>query len=856
MLRLLRLVSVRDYQLHLGRLGLIVAGIATGVALIAALDIINASVVENFRAMLTRAAGAASLQVVLGTGEVGFPASTAEIVARDPDVAHGIPLVRGTLVVRDDTREVLQLFGLDLTDDTRAAYDVELIDRDGDDLELLNDPEAVLLTEEVLQRRGVALRDRIAFATPTGNQDLRVRGTLRAQGLATLFGGALAVMDLYAAQRLLGKESRIDQVDVVVRDGADVAAVQRRLAAQLPESLSVVRPALRGEWFERVVGAFQALLDTLSMVCLLAGVFIVYNTTATAITQRARDLAVLVVLGIERRTIFLLVTLEAALLGLVASSLGILAGYGLAHLLLDLVAQSMGVVYQMRFTVSSFVVTPAQVATYLLIGTAGAVIAAIVPARKASALDPLELLRPDAHEHFAVSVPTRKLLAVWALLIALTAIAVVVEVRTWSAAWGTVAHSLWLVSAIVLAIPLMTLLSSALSRALPTGLGPEGRIAVEGLRRSPGRTGVTTAVIALSLTTAVAVASVARSFRESERNWFILTGDLVVSAVATQGGWLEMPLSAAVGDLVRRIPGVARVETYHVLPGQAFRDARIAMVSVSPGFVDSAIFRRQVVDGDPELAVRAVRDGSGVVISDNLAARFGLEAGDAIVLPTPAGTHQFPIVATVSADYSGDQGSVLLGRDRFVTLWGDDRVSHFNVFLAPGASGEDVRRAIVGAISPRFMVKVLTVPATLAYHQGMVDRAFVFTYAVQLLVVAVTLAGILDLLITQIIERRREIGLLRVVGTDEFRIARAIRWEAVAIGACGALLGTVLGIGTSLVWVHLNFRILIGYVLEHHFAFWTAVVSVSLAALVARFAGQVAGRRALRQPVLESLRVE
>src|SRR5262249_47864168 len=153
---------------------------------------------------------------------------------------------------------------------------------------------------------------------------------------------------------------------------------------------------------------------------------------------------------------------------------------------------------------------------------------------------------------------------------------------------------------VILSIPLMNVLSEALRRYLPPTVGPEARIAVEGLRRSPGRTGVTTGIIALTLTVAIMVATVARSFRESERNWFILSGDLVVSSVATEGGWLEMPLSSEVGDLLRAVPGVDRVETYHAVPGQEFRDARIALVSMTPGFVDSDIFRRQVVSGDPE----------------------------------------------------------------------------------------------------------------------------------------------------------------------------------------------------------------------------------------------------------------
>src|SRR5262249_60667688 len=113
-----------------------------------------------------------------------------------------------------------------------------------------------------------------------------------------------------------------------------------------------------------------------------------------------------------------------------------------------------------------------------------------------------------------------------------------------------------------------------------------------------------------------------------------------------------------------------------------------------------------------------------------------------------------------SGDYSGDQGSVLMDRSRLAVSWGDTQVSHFNVFLAPDADLNAIRQAIARSLRGRYMVKILTIPQTLAYHQAMVDRAFVFTYAIQLLVIAVTLAGIFDLLTTQIIERRGESGVV------------------------------------------------------------------------------------------------
>src|SRR5437879_9510112 len=158
-------------------------------------------------------------------------------------------------------------------------------------------------------------------------------------------------MDLPAAQFLLGKDEQVDQIDVVLRAGSEVNVVQKRLEERLQPSLAVTKPALRGERFERVVGAFQAMIDGLSLLGLLAGIFIVYNTSATAVTQRARDLAILIALGAERRSIFGLVLLESTIVGVVASAIGVAIGFGLARLLIAFVAQSMGVIYQTLFAV-------------------------------------------------------------------------------------------------------------------------------------------------------------------------------------------------------------------------------------------------------------------------------------------------------------------------------------------------------------------------------------------------------------------------------------------------------------------------------------------------------------------------
>lgn len=856
MLRLLG-TSWRRYRLDPSRLALMVGGIALGVALIAALDIVNASVVANFRSMLERAAGKAALQVELGTGEVGFDEAVAAAVATDPDVAHAFGMVRGSLHAANGSGEVLQLFGIDLGSDAIDSYDVRLIGDGVDPVELLNDPRAVFVGQEYAARAGLAVGSRARFATPTGIVELHVRGLLEATGLATVFGGNLAIMDLFAAQRLLDKSRRIDQVDVLLDPAAITADVRQRLAAALPGSLSVNRPATRSEQFERAIAAFQAMLDGLSLLCLLAGIFIVFNTIETAIAERARDLATMLTLGTAPRRILALVLVEALAVGAVASAIGIALGIGLALGLTSLVAESMGAIFQVRFPVETLRLTPGQVAWYLTLGTGAAIAAAVVPAVRASRLDPIALLRPDYRERLATPSSNRRLVFGGVLLIAASVVAVTVEQRSRSIAWGNIAATLWWLSALVLSIPAMSWIAALCQRALPRWFGVAGQVAAAGLSRSPSRTGVTVGAIALSLALAVTVASSARSFRESHRRLFTLVGDLVVSAVGTEGGWLESPLSAEAGRVLQALPGVARVETYRALQGQQYGETRIAVVAVSPGLIDSARFRSLIVEGDGDEAVRAIAQGTGVVVSDNLAEQYGLEPGGHIHMPAPAGPTALPVAAVITGDFSGDRGSVILNRDQFAHLWaGDTQVSRFNVFLDSNTSIETARAAIVQALRDRYLVKVLTIPQTLAYHQDMVDRAFAFTYAIQLLVIAVTLAGIVDLLTTQIVERRREIGVLRLIGTPETVVARAIWLEASVIGLTGAVFGTLVSAGTSRLWVGITFPILVGYTVEHYFALLTAVSCVLLAAGVALLAGRLAAKRALEEPALNALRFE
>jgi len=858
MLRLLHRVSTGQLRASWGRTSLVVGGIAVGVSLIVAINIINMSVLDNFRRTIELMAGPAQLQVALGVGEIGFAESTVDVVRSDPDVKAAVPLARGTITLAEDQAETLQLFGADLVAEDELRYYPIATSNRKDISVWLQDPRSILLTSELAARRGLAVGRAIDLSTPTGVETLTVRGLLETRGVAAALGGRLAIMDLPAAQRLLAKPGKIDQIDIVLRDGGDVEIVRQRLERTLPRSLSVARPEQRGQQYERILASFQTLLTGFSLLCLVAGIYIVYNTTSTGAAHRARSMAGLLLVGAEGKHLSRLLMLEAFTLGIVGTTIGIPSGVVLAHFLTNLVSESMGIIFQLRFAVERLAISPAQLAIAALCGVGAAVFASFFAARRIAALEPLDVMRAEERlEH-----PTRapRLVLCWLGLVIVCVVALLLEVRLQSTAWGNFGSTLWFASSIVIAVPLVTGVAALLSRILVRLSPGAGRVAAESLFRSPTRTGVTVAAVTLVLTVALTFASLTQSLRRSASKYYedggFLAGDLVVSAVSTEGGWLETPLPESVAHEIEKLPGVRAVEIARAMPGQIFRDDRITVLGLTDGLLTSSHYGPQWYRyGDPFKAAEALTAGVAVNVSLSLAQRHGLRVGDTITLDTPTEALQLPIAGVVY-DYMADRGTVTVNRRLLVEHWQEDTVHRLSVFVDPGAPIESVRGAIGKQLGNRHRLKILLPGEMVDYHIEHIDRAFAFTDAVQLLIIVITVAGIFDLLVAAIWERRRELALWRVIGADQRTVRRSVVIESATIGCLGALLGTAVGLVTAWIWIAVNFRYLLGFYLDYHLALGANVQYVALVLAMTILAGYSAARYATSLSILESIQTD
>ena len=864
MLRLIRKISVPQLRASWGRTLLVIGGVAIGVALIAAINVINTTVLTNFQRTLESIAGPAELEVLFGTGEIGFAETVLDTVRTHPDVQVAIPVVRGAVRRAGDAGEALQLLGVDLTDeDALRRYRVALTTDRTEWLEWLNDPRAIALTRDFVAAHALGIGKTVELVTPHGKQRFTIRGILEPDGLARAFGSELAVMDLPAAQRLLAKQGRLDQIEIVLRDGSQVAAAQQRLQAVVPPSLTVQPPLQRGAQYEQILRSFQTMLLSVSLLCLVAGTYIIYNTTSTAAVHRAFVMGNLRLIGADARQLFSLLIAESLLLGALGSTLGLGAGILLARALTNVVSRSMGIVFQLDFAADRMSVDPWHLAAIALLGVLTAPLASYVPARRLAARDPLAVVRPDVHDA-PDPVPARRLVALWIALLVVCGAAFCFEVERQSIAWGNFGSTLWFASSIVIAVPLVSACSGLLSRLLSRISPAAGRMAAESLFRSPTRTGVTAAAITLVLTVAIGLATLTQSLRQSASKYYqdggYLLGDVVVSAATTEGGWLETPLPESLAGEISGLPGVRSVETARALPGFTYRHERgldrVTLLGLSDGLLaDTHYGAWWYVEGQAESAARALQAGAGVNVSVAFADRFRKHVGDRLDLDTPSGRVTLPIVGVVR-DYMSDRGTITVNRRLLADDWNDRAVNRFSVFLAAGARAEDVQERIKALLGSRYLLKVLLPAGMVRYHVDKIDQAFAFTDAIQLLIAVVTVAGIFDLLVAAIWERRRELALWRVIGADDSILQRAIIAESATIGGFGVTLGIIVGILTAFIWIRVHFRYLFGFYLEYAFDSRAMATDVLMIVAMTMLAGWIAARYAIGLSVLDGIQVE
>lgn len=852
---LLKMVSFRHVLGSPLRTSLTIMGVAIGVATLVGITAINRSVMEAFRSTIDTIAGKADLTAA--AEETGMPEALLDQVRAVAGVAHASGSVSVVAPVKDSPKENLYVMGIDLLDDgffrTYEGVDTD-VSKLNDDLEFLNSTDRILLSERFAQSHRLKTGDTFELITPDGAKPFVVHGLLKETGPLKAFGGSVGVMFFASLQEAFSRGRTLTRIDIAATDKNEVEALRRRLQGVLGGSIEVEPPERRGQTVETMVRSFQLGLNFGSGIALLVGVFLVYNTVSIGVVQRRREIGTLRALGATKATIRALFMLEASVFGALGSGVGLPFGLLVGRAAIAGVSDSVSTLY-VRVNPQDVRLGAYEVGLGLLLGVAGSVFAAMRPAWVASGVQPVEALRRDVFVGSGAarlkSWPTAVALALFALAWPATLLPAFVE----NMAFGGYLSVFFVIMGITLLSPLLLRALHRPFRAPGERLmGIPGRLAADNFARSPVRTAVPVSALTVGVAMAITVGGFVRSFQASSERWIdqALPADLFVTSSAKVSGVQSQPMSASVEDEFKDIAGVDVVDQVRILPYDVL-GLRIYIISSDSRIADQ---RGAMVLKQGRRPTEAERRAGHVLISENLARRRHLEVGSTFPISTPAGARTFT-VSGVIIDYTSDQGVVMMDRPIFIELFKDTTVDSFHVYLAePQRDLERVRGAITSRIGQKFNLYVLSNLELREEAKAMVGRAFSITYAMEVIAVVLALLGVINTLLAAVLDRTREIGLLRAVGADRGHIVRLFASEAafigIAGGAMGVLSGGVLGyIVTKVVGVQAT-----GWEFPYLYPWSTALQLFSAATACAVLAGLYPARRAAGLDVVEALAYE
>jgi putative ABC transport system permease protein len=862
MLRLLRYLSVRHFLRHRLRTFLTFLGVVLGVAVIVAIALVNRTLVGSFQRTIELIAGKSVLQVE--NGESGFRESLFPAVRDTAGVGDAAPAVDGFLPLVGIKGEKLYIYGVDFLADTSirehefvgGAFELESA------LDFIARPDSIALTESFARRLGLRAGSTIRLATSRGVRDYTVRALLREQGAAKVFGGNFALMDLPVAQIALGKEGKLDIVDLTVEEGERVETVRQRVESRLGGAAQVQRPRERGEQVESLMTSFRVGLFFVSLVALFVGFFLIYNTVSVSVVQRKREIGTLRCLGVLRRQILSLFVMEALAIGCAGSIAGIFTGILLANAALLVVGQTVNsLFFQLDIGNGAFALR--EIWLGLAVGIGVSVLAAIHPAWQAARVTPLESSRQAVWRPRARGT-SRASLAGLAFLIAAPALAAIsfagatgVEKFT----IGVVAMMLFLLGLSFLA-PLFVFWWAGIFRhavaRLPKVSGflrNEARLGCDSLRRAPGRSGITIATLMISLAAIFTVAAFVTSVRESLLLWVdrMVTADLVVHSGAKTAGPLNVPLKEELGAKFEALPGVAVVDFYRLI--RSNYEGRPIMIESFSARRSARVRTLPMIAGDGAAALGQMAAGEGVIVSESLRDKFGKTVGDIIRLSTPSGSVAFKIIG-VYVDYTSDSGSVLIEREIYKKLWGDDLVDAFDLWLARGADPQAVIDRINRGYGEQYQLFVSTHKELKDNVIRLMEQSFSVNYAVEIVAVVVAIFSVINTMLASILDRTREIGVLRAIGATNKQLRGMVMAEAGWIGFLGGVLGLFAGAVMSYHHVVYNTRFLTGWTFQYYYPAGVAVLSLVGSVVLCLLAGYLPAKRAASIPIVSAIGYE
>ena len=835
-------LALRNLGTRKTRTFLTTLGVVLGVAVILATSVTNRSTIFAFRDMIDSITGKADFWIN-GASAAGFDVDRLEEVRHVRGVAFAVPgIAKPSTLLAGKYRQFVQVAGIDPKIDRRLRHY-----RLASGRFLRRDESAVLVPARLAREKKFKVGDKVTLSANAGHR-FSVVGLLKDEGAGRFMGGNVIFIPLPRAQDIFNLKGRLTYIDVRAKTGSRPKAVADRVARRLGDSFIVEQPEKRVEAISQMLRSLQVGLSFFGTIAMFVGGFLVFNTFTMVVVEQTRELGMLRSLGAGRRQIAGMVLAQAGVVGVIGSLLGVAAGVGLAKVLIRYMSATV------QMPVESISVPPLGVAGAIAVGLVVTLAAALQPALAAGRISPLAAIRIRAKN------PSRRFTTV-RLLIGLLGVGagMAASFLPGNEELGRYAYLavpiheggnfLLLLGAALLSPSLVPRLGWLISMPVRWLFGRTGKLASANLQRNPGRTAATASTVMITLAMLMGVGGMTTSFRQSVARWVdkSLGADVFVS-----GQSLDSAFSKEFARKLRRVQGVKDLTMIRFV---AVRDGNREIIFRA---IEPTSYRRfatlQFTKGDKGRAWRELALGDHVFISTVIANKRRLKVGDKLTLKTVKGLKDFKISA-VAVDFGGETGDMVIGsRKDLKRYFNLDDAGSFRLKVAAGTTP----RAVAARIKKKFKtlnLDIQDINEFKAMVDGRVNSYFAVFNVLIVLAGVVAMISVFNTLMMSILERRREIGVLRALGATRGQIGLMTLLEAFITGAVGGVLGLVVGWFSASDIVN-GMNTLTGYDIRFVFPVKITIVAFIIALAFSVLAATYPARRAATLEIGRALQYE
>ena len=834
------------------RMVITILGVAIGVAVFLSIQLANRQTLQSFEESVNLVLGRAD--AVVHAEGMAFDEKYFQELSRVREFVKSYPVIEG-YGVELKTGQVVEILGTDLLQDSGIRdFSIKTLEKDLKGLlPLIMDPKGIVLPEKFIPGTSFKPGDKISFLINGIEKTFNVNAILENKGLARALNGNFALMDIAAAQWAFERIGKLDRIDIEFKNKQKFESMGKKISEVLPGFLRVDRPERKNRQVEKMLQAFQYNLTALSFVALIVALYLIYNMVALSVVRRRTEIGTLRAIGATPLLIASIFFIEAGIIGAAGSVIGVWLGKYLAKFSLNAVSITVNNLYTPSY-VTEVEFHWGQSWPYLLLGVGLSLVSSLIPAIDAARTSPTIVMRRGSYD-VKIFRGDRRL-----TLLALASFVLAGVFSLLPPIGGFPYFGFLAVFLVIMGVSFLSPAALLLGRDLLKGVckkffGGEGFLASMNLSQNIGRNSLAISSLAIAFMMIISMSIMVHSFRQTVIVWIgqTLKADLFVQVAGGRDIDYQYTLPGdRVGD-IRKIPGVAAVDLFRA-QDISYNDK--PAVLGSGDFKALSRYGNLVIKSGPsaeELAAEMIGQDRAIV-SESFALKHEVEIGDSLYLETPNGSAELQVVA-VYYDYSRERGYIIIDRSIFIKYYSDTDVNSFVIYLSNKNKIENVRQEILKTLGADYNLVIRSNSELKKNVLEIFDKTFAITYSLEIIAGCVALLGLFNTLIALILERKREIGILRFIGGFREQVKRMVLIEAGILGFIGSILGVVAGAIVSYILIFVINKQSFGWTIQIHYPYAFVLFSLLLFWGVSFIAGLYPAKLAASLNPKEAVRV-